>query len=73
MLIKDERQWQGARGSQLNPSFWDLRLRAQLGRDLRSQYERFMDEPVPERLAALLCRLEKQERTRHSELDNALD
>ncbi|KLK95016.1 hypothetical protein AA309_00790 [Microvirga vignae] len=62
MLIKDEHQWRGDQGSLLNLSFWDLKMRAQLGRDLRSQYERWMKEPLPERLATLLGQLEQRER-----------
>ncbi|KLK93682.1 hypothetical protein AA309_07455 [Microvirga vignae] len=73
MLIKDERQWRGDLGSSLNPSFWDLKLRTQLGRDLRAQYEKSMREPLPERLAALLGRLEKQERVRSAQLDLEID
>jgi len=62
MLIKDDQQWRGDLNSPLNPSFWDRRLRAQLGRDLRSQYESALKEPLPDRLASLLARLEQQER-----------
>jgi hypothetical protein len=62
MLSKDENQGNGKQDSRLNSSFWDLKLRAQLGRDLRVQYERTMKEPLPERLAVLLGRLEQRER-----------
>ncbi|KLK93153.1 hypothetical protein AA309_10150 [Microvirga vignae] len=62
MLIKDDLQWKGDGGSLSNLGFWDLKLRAQIGRDLRTQYEETMDEPLPERLATLLERLEQQER-----------
>lgn len=64
MFIEDDQQWQGARGNSLSPGFWDLRLRAQIGRDLRAQYEKAMNEPLPERLTTLLGRLEAQERAR---------
>lgn len=63
MFIKDDQQWQGTRGNSLSPGFWDLRLRAQIGRDLRTQYEKAMNAPLPERLTTLLGRLEKRERT----------
>lgn len=62
MLIKDDQQWRGNLNCPLNPSFWDLKLRAQLGRDLRRRYERTLKEPLPDRLARLLARLEQQER-----------
>ncbi|PVE22208.1 hypothetical protein DC522_22170 [Microvirga sp. KLBC 81] len=64
MLIKDEDQWKGRQGNLSNPDFWDLKLRAQLGRDLRVHYEKAMREPLPERLATLLGQLEQRERGR---------
>lgn len=63
MFIEDDQQRQGTQGSSLSPGFWDLRLRTQIGRDLRAQYEEAMNEPLPERLTTLLGRLEKRERT----------
>jgi hypothetical protein len=62
MLIKDERQWKGALNQGLVPGFWDMKLRAQIGRDLRAGYEKTMREPLPERLAGLVEQLEQQER-----------
>ena len=62
MLIKDEDQWKGKQGSLLNPDFWDLKLRAQLGRDLRAYYENTMKGPLPENRATLLGQLEQRER-----------
>ena len=63
MLIKEERQWKGARNHALLPGFWDLKLRAQIGRDLRAGYEKAMREPLPERLAGLVEQLERRERS----------
>ena len=62
MFIEDDQQWKGTSGTSPSPGFWDLRLRAQIGRDLRAQYENALNEPLPERLATLLSRLEKRER-----------
>lgn len=61
MLIGNKHQWKASQEGVLSPRFWDLRLQAQIGRDLRRQYEQSMNEPLPERLTALLNRLEEQE------------
>ncbi|MBQ0820612.1 hypothetical protein KBI52_10390 [Microvirga sp. HBU67558] len=44
----------------LNPQFWDDMLRASIGRDLRSRYQDTFDQPLPQRLSALLEQLEKR-------------
>jgi hypothetical protein len=44
----------------LNPRFWDDRLRAGLARDLRSHYQDTVDQPLPQRLSALLKQLERR-------------
>jgi len=41
--------------------FWRDRLRAQIGRDLRSRYQDILDQPLPEHLAALLEQLEDRQ------------
>jgi hypothetical protein len=44
----------------LNPQFWDDRLRAGIARDLRSHYQDTFDQPLPQRLSALLKQLERR-------------
>jgi hypothetical protein len=44
----------------LNPQFWDDRLRAGIARDLRSHYQDTVDQPLPQRLSALLKQLERR-------------
>ena len=46
--------------------FWEARLRAQIGRDLRSIYEEAFKEPLPPHLAVLLARLEQIEQADRS-------
>jgi hypothetical protein len=44
----------------LNPQFWDDMLRASIGHDLRSRYQDTFDQPVPQRLSALLKQFERR-------------
>ena len=44
----------------LNPQFWDDMLRASIARDLRSHYQDTVDQPLPQRLSALLKKLERR-------------
>jgi len=42
--------------------FWDRQLRARIGQDLRSIFERSLNEPLPERLNSRLLQIETEAR-----------
>lgn len=67
MFIADKDQWKREQGSVMSPAVWDRRLSAQLGRDLRVQYEEAMKGPLPNCLVMLLVRLEERERMENPE------
>jgi hypothetical protein len=63
MLKTSTNHWTGPQVGALNSRFWDLELQTQIGRDLRTQYEKIKQEPMPERLVILLEHLEGQEQS----------
>lgn len=48
--------------ARLAPTSSDARLLAEIGRGLRSVYDEFVHEPVPQHMAALIAKLEYGDR-----------